>query len=177
VWWWLGKRGRRGRGQQLWSTGTGNILEQGRHLETSASAARYRDCAGANPLPMLPRAPYPVHEVISVALLCGAFLQGLLLAMDRSAKRGRIGKASHQLFWSMEVNEHLTGLAAEWNIPSASTYLSIIKKASTRGELCEALDQVLFAEGMDGQRTADGDASMLLAAAVGFVVFTVRISR
>ena len=113
--------------------------------------------------------------MISVALRCGIFLQGFLLAADRVAKHGRIGKASPQLFWSTEVNHHLTGLAAEWNSKSASTYLRTIQKASTRAQLCEALDQVLLAEGADGPSLAGGDAALLLAAAMGFVVFTVRV--
>ena len=71
-----------------------------------------------------------------------------------------------------QVSLHLSGLAAEWDIPSASTYLQTINKATTTQELCAALDQVLIAEGQAQQNATGGDAALLLAAAVGYVVLT-----
>ena len=72
----------------------------------------------------------------------------------------------------VQVSLHLSELAAEWDIPSASTYLQTINKATTTEELCAALDQVLIAEGQAQQNATGGDAALLLAAAVGYVVLT-----
>lgn len=90
--------------------------------------------------------------------------------------------------WTEEITEHLQGLAAEWDVSSASNYAKAITDASSIDALISSIDQVLHAsqmglakEGADGAdpilaKKTEEDA-LLLAAALACLGLTDLSSR
>jgi hypothetical protein len=111
------------------------------------------------------------HFLLALAVVLAVLLAG--------ATPGSQKKVAGPLAWSEELLTHLAGLAAEWDVPIASAYLRIlVRAASSRRELCQAVDTILLAE---DEREAAGlggaDEALLLASAVACVALSDLICR
>ena len=115
-------------------------------------------------------------QLVKYVLLC---LTLALAVLAVSFARGSQSTVTGPLAWSEELLMHLAGLAAEWDVPIASTYLrTIVRAASSRRELCQAVDTILLAEDdLDAAGAGGGDEALLLASAVTCVALSDLLSR